>query len=132
MQRLLLPLPQLQLNLALRLPILPLVQAVMTQHLLHLLIRKDHLKQLPLQLILQLRLPHLPAPWLPPQPLPPVLLQQLAQQQVLPVQQELPVEPVAVPVVAVDHLHLHQVRVVVQRVPKAKKAKARARESQNL
>ena len=132
MQHQLLLLPRLQLSQVHRFQTQLLVQPVMTQHLLHLLIRKDSLKQLPLRLILQLRLPHLPAPWLRPLQLPPVLPPRPVLQLVLPVQQELPVEPVAVPVVAVDHHRLHQVRVDVQRVPKVKRVKAKARESQNL
>jgi hypothetical protein len=124
----------LQLNQVHRFQTQLLVQPVMTPLRLHLLIRKDHLKQLPLLLILQLRLPHLPVPWLRPLPLPPVLLPRPVLQLVLPVQQELPevVQPVAVPVVAVDHHRLHQVRVDVQRVPKvARVKKAKGRASQN-
>ena len=85
------------------------------------MIHKDPLKQLLLRLRLQLRLLPLPVHWLQLQPLPPVLLPQL----VLPVEW---VAVLAVPVV-VDH-RLHQVMVVAQKEPKAKKAKAR--ESQNL
>jgi hypothetical protein len=103
-----------------------LVQPVMTQHHRFRLILKVHLKQLLLRLIPQLRLLPLPVHWLQPQPLLPVLLPQLVPQLVLPV--EWVAVQVAVPVV-VDH-RLHQVMVVAQKAPKAKKAKVR--ESQNL
>jgi hypothetical protein len=98
---------------------LQLVLPVMTQPHQFRLILKAHLKQLLLRLRLQPRLLPLPVLWLQLQPLLLVLLPQ----------QVLPVEWVAVPVVAVDH-RLHQVTVVAQKAPKAKKAKAR--ESQNL
>jgi hypothetical protein len=52
----------LQLNQVHRFQTQLLEQPVMTQHLLHLLILKDHLKQLPLRLIPQPRLPPLLVP----------------------------------------------------------------------
>jgi hypothetical protein len=95
----------------------------MTQLHLHRLIHKDPLKQLPLQLIPQLRLRHLPVLWLLPRPRPPVLLPQLALQLALPV--EWVADHLAVPAVAVDHRL--PVMAVDQRVWKVKIAKTRER-----
>jgi hypothetical protein len=101
----------------------------MTQHRLHLLIRKDHLKQSLLRLTQQPRLPPLLVHWPQPQPPLPVLpLQQGLQQ----VQQELPavVQP-EVPAAAVLHLH-HRLKVDAQKEPRvARVKKAKGRASQN-